>query len=89
VIADVSGSMLEESALPGKTKLDCLRDALRAQQSRAGLLAFSDTCWECAGVDELASHAGGSTNLADALRHAERLEPLHLLVISDGVISIL
>jgi hypothetical protein len=84
VVADVSGSMLEESALPGKTKLDCLRDALRAQQAQPRLLAFSGVSWECRGMEELVSKAGGSTNLAGALQHAERLKPIHLLVISDG-----
>lgn len=82
ILADVSGSMLS-TAQNGQSKLDCLRTALAAQRGIA-LVAFSNRVTECGSADDILGLSHGGTNLNLALSHALTLEPMHVLVVSDG-----
>lgn len=81
VIADLSSSM-SCSAFDGKTRHECLQEAMTPFKGRVQVLAFNSSVWE---VDaDALPHPSGSTNLSEALEVARSLEPVHVLVISDG-----
>jgi hypothetical protein len=81
MVADCSGSMYD-IAFEGKTRYDCLKTAIQPFKGRVQVLAFNDYCTECA-VDTI-PHPSGGTRLSDALAKVATLEPLHVLVVSDG-----
>lgn len=81
VVADISLSM-NWAAFEDKRRITCLRDALRPLAGRVQVLAFNNTT-QFVQADEIPD-AGGGTDLAGALRTMHELEPLHILVVSDG-----
>lgn len=82
ILADISGSMAGRSSMANLSCWSCLKQALQAQGERAAVLAFETFVHETT-ADNLPPPTGG-TNLTGALEHAMALEPLHVLVISDG-----
>lgn len=82
ILADISGSMAGCSSIANLSCWDCLKQALQAQGERAAVLAFETLVYETT-ADDLPQPTG-ATNLTGALEHATALEPLHVLVISDG-----
>jgi len=81
ILVDRSGSM-GLTAIGGKTRIQCVREALAPFKNRAHVLAFNERCDE---VDcDAIPGASGGTNLAGALQVAETLEPIHVLVMCDG-----
>jgi len=87
VLADLSGSMA--GAIKGATtKYDCLKSALAAQGERIGIIGFGyhydtmESVFETNAL-ELPPPSGG-TPLTQAFDHALTLDPMHILVISDG-----
>lgn len=81
VIADLSSSM-GCTAFDGKSRHECLQEAMTPFKGRVQVLAFNSSVWEV-DADALPSPSG-STNLAEALDVARSIEPVHVLVISDG-----
>jgi hypothetical protein len=81
VLADVSYSMAGP-AKDGRRCIDCLRDALAPLVGQIHVLAF-DSNWEEVDADLIPEPRGG-TRLDKALIRAKELEPIHVLVISDG-----
>jgi hypothetical protein len=81
ICADISGSMSSE-ALDGKTKFVCLKEALAPLKGRAHAIAFNHAVFEV-DTDALPYPSGG-TNLSGALQRCCTLDPLHVLVVSDG-----
>ena len=81
ILADKSSSM-GLAAFAGKTRIDCVNEALKPFRGRAYMLAFSSRVEELDCGDTL--QAEGSTNLAAALGRAIELEPIHVLVMCDG-----
>lgn len=81
VLADVSASMGGPAA-GDKRKIDVLREAIASatQNTPARLFVFSATTREVQSVPE----PENNTNLAQALREVQRLDPGVTLVISDG-----
>lgn len=81
VIADLSSSMSCQ-AFDGKSRHECLQEAMTPFKGRVQVLAFNSSVWE---VDaDALPPPSGSTNLAEALDVARSIEPVHVLVISDG-----
>ena len=83
VLADISGSMCAPSGQAGLSKWDCLKTALKAQGDRIAILAFETFIHEVFDANNLPDPMGG-TNLNKALIAAIELEPIHVLVVSDG-----
>src|SRR5215472_6331446 len=81
IVADISGSMSSE-AFDGRSKYSCLVEALKPLKGRAHAIAFSSTVVEV-DTDALPAPWGG-TDLTSALERAIQLEPLGVLVVSDG-----
>ena len=81
ILADISGSM-DSEAVGGRRKYNCLQDALAPLKGKAHAIAFNSSVHEV-DTDALPPPYGG-TNMADALARANTLDPLHVLVISDG-----
>lgn len=81
ILADVSGSM-GMAAFEGKTRIDCVRLALKPFVGRAHVLAFDHRVMEV-DCDQIPG-AGGSTGLDRAIERAIYLEPIHVLVMCDG-----
>lgn len=82
VIADLSSSM-HSHAFEGKTRYQCLQEVLAKYLGRVQVLAFNNYVTEV-DADSL-PEPSGSTNLALALDESLKLEPLMVLLISDGV----
>jgi Mg-chelatase subunit ChlD len=82
ILADISGSM-ESPAWSKHRKIDVLRDAVAQvmKEQNCSLIIFSDNAREATQVPDATE---GSTNLAKALRMAQRYDPGTTLVISDG-----
>lgn len=82
ILADISGSM-SALAWGEHTKLDVLRQAVDTVMGRqeCRLMVFSQRVRE---VAQIPAETESSTNLADALRAAQRHDPGVTLVISDG-----
>lgn len=81
VIADLSSSMTCQ-AFDHKTRHECLQEAMAPFKGRVQVLAFNSSVWE---VDaDALPRPSGSTNLSEALSVAKSIEPVHVLVISDG-----
>lgn len=81
VIADLSGSM-SYSAFEGKSRYQCLQEALAPYLGRVQVLAFNNFVREV-DADSLPEPAG-FTAMDKAFKVATYLEPLKVLVISDG-----
>lgn len=82
VIADLSGSMAER-AFEGKSRYQCLQEALKPFKGRVQVLAFNSRVWE---VDADALPTPDMyTAMHKALDTAIQLEPIHVLLISDGI----
>jgi Mg-chelatase subunit ChlD len=81
IVADISGSMME-MAQGGMTRYECLCAALKPFVGRANVIAFNDQVFEVP-ADNIPA-PDGSTQMDKALYRAEKLDPLHVLVISDG-----
>jgi hypothetical protein len=97
IIGDVSGSMCDIVRATGATKFDAMRDCMLRVVSRlenAAVLLFADRServqtWEA--FNELAPSGGfgtmrlgGGTSLHGALRDAAKLNPEHIVVVTDG-----
>jgi hypothetical protein len=82
VIADFSGSMAYP-AFEGKSRHQCLQEALTPYKGRVQVLAFSTNVWEV-DADNL-PQPDQYTAMHKALDTAIMLEPVHVLLISDGV----
>lgn len=82
VIADLSGSMSSE-AFEGKSRYQCLQQALAPFKGRVQVLAFNSRVWEV-DADSL-PQPDMFTAMAKAIETAIQLEPLHVLMISDGL----
>jgi von Willebrand factor type A domain len=90
ILCDVSGSM--SGALPsGKSRIqvmkECLLRVVSSLNGQAAVILFGKTTtylksWESFDADRWA--AGCTTNLAAAMRAANRLNPSHIIVITDG-----
>jgi hypothetical protein len=81
VIADLSGSM-SYTAFEGKSRYDCLQEALAPYLGRVQVLAFNNYVREV-DADSLPQPAG-FTAMDKAFKVATYLEPLKVLLISDG-----
>lgn len=82
VIADFSASM-EYPAFEGRSRYQCLQEALKPYAGRIQVLAFSDRVFEV-DADNLPKPMT-NTAMHTALETASRLKPRHVLLISDGV----
>jgi len=91
ILADVSGSMDERIPAVGQTRFAVMKNALlrvvSAMQKPAAVLMFATntgrvTSWES--IDATRFPLGGGTKLARALNAARKLNPSHIVVISDG-----
>lgn len=80
-LVDVSGSM-GERAFSGKSKMDCVREAMAPLDGRVQVIAFSDITYEASCTNIPGPFFG--TNLSKAMDLVDTLEPLHVLVVSDG-----
>lgn len=81
VIADLSGSMSYD-AFEGKSRYQCLQEALAPYLGRVQVLAFNNYVREV-DADSLPVPAG-FTAMDKAFKVATYLEPLKVLLISDG-----
>jgi von Willebrand factor type A domain len=81
ILADISSSM-SESAMGGMSRYECLCAALAPFVGRANVIAFNDSIAEVP-ADNL-PRPFGWTAMHLAIKRAAELEPLHVLVISDG-----
>lgn len=90
VVADCSGSMgIEIPGQPGKTRLDCLNDAVRLTDDRVRWLGFADR----AIIQKTRQPFDGSsygygTNFDAAFRALAPLEPSYVIFLSDGESSV-
>lgn len=85
VLADLSGSM-RTFVQNGLTKIDCLRLALEQVETRVSVLGFADRVSPIQ-VEQITNdfvELGHGTRLDKALAQAQRLEPVHILVMCDG-----
>ena len=81
ILVDRSGSM-GSTAIGGKSRINCVREALAPFKGRAHVLAFDDSIEE---VDcDNIPNPRGVTLLGKAIEFAIPLEPLHVLVMCDG-----
>ncbi len=81
ILVDRSGSM-DSPAIGGKSRINCVREALAPFKGRAHVLAFDDSVEE---VDcDNIPNPRGVTLLGKALEFTIPLEPLHVLVMCDG-----
>lgn len=78
ILADISGSM-------GGHKLDCLKDALN-KVWRPGVtgIAFNHQIWAFEQSDISRINATGATNMHDALLESWKIEPRHIILLTDG-----
>jgi hypothetical protein len=90
-VVDCSGSMHDSLGSHGMTKMDQLMIALRhalERDPKLVIIAFASTS-EVTTIDKLelhrGAHLGGGTDVAGALRVAEKLRPKRTLIISDGL----
>lgn len=81
LIADLSSSM-HDSAFEGKSRYQCLQEAVKPYKGRVQVLAFNSGVWEV-DADKLPNPAG-TTDMELALETATTLKPLSVLLISDG-----
>ncbi len=81
ILVDRSGSM-GSPAIGGKSRINCVREALAPFKGRAHVLAFDDSVEEvdCDNIPK----PRGTTLLGKALEFTISLEPLHVLVMCDG-----
>jgi hypothetical protein len=93
IIGDVSGSMLDKINAIEKSKFDVMRDCMLrvvSKLDRAAVILFASQAQRVTTFDAITENApsyarlGGGTNLAGALRAAAKLNPEHIVVISDG-----
>ena len=82
VIADLSGSMASR-AFDNRSRYQCLQEALAPFKGRVQVLAFNSHVWEV-DADSLPS-PDNFTAMHKALDTAIILEPIHVLLISDGL----
>lgn len=81
VLADISSSM-NESAQDGMSRYKCLCKAMEPFVGRANVIAFNNDVYEVP-ADKIPPPYG-YTAMHLALYRAVQLDPLHVLVISDG-----
>lgn len=81
LIADLSSSMYD-TAFEGKSRYECLQEAVKPYKGRVQVLAFNSGVWEV-DADKLPGPAG-TTDMELALETATKLKPLSVLLISDG-----
>jgi hypothetical protein len=85
IAADCSGSMASP-AFEGKSRINCLREAVKPYAGRVQVLAFGTL-----GPNELSfvqadeiPNACAGTPMSAAIKKLAELEPLHILIVSDG-----
>lgn len=84
ICADTSGSMASP-AFEGKKRIECLREAVTPFAGRVQVIAFPGGTWSYSfcSADEIPNAVGG-TPMTEAFNKLLELEPLHILVVSDG-----
>jgi hypothetical protein len=83
VLADTSGSMVEEDAGEGRSRMSILREALGQLPSTVRLIAFSDEPEVITSARELPK-PNGRTRLDRAIRMAATFKPIRTVIVSDG-----
>jgi hypothetical protein len=90
ILCDCSSSMWQPSG-SGKSRLsimkECLLRVVSSMTGQAAVILFGArttklSSWESFDADRI--HVGCQTNLAAALRSANRMNPTHIVVITDG-----
>ena len=83
LLLDTSGSMASEADNPGERRIDALRGVVAMLRNK-GLL-FKQACFNSGVVwSDVVTEPAGGTNLSGALEFIEKINPRHVIIVSDG-----